>query len=243
MGANSINQVCEYLKQPIEAMSDERVDMCILSNLTDQKITQARVVIHNIDKQLGMKIEEASLFAQLDPYRAATNNKGVMNGIDAVLLATGNDWRAVEAAAHAYAARSGQYTSLTKWVMKGNDLHGVLEAPIVVGIVGGVTRLHPVAQICLKMLDVDSAIDLSRVIAAVGLIQNLAALKALVSEGIVTGHMRLHIMNLAMAAGASPEELNSVKKGLVQRLMMQKRISEHDAIEIIDEIRKDDEKH
>ena len=199
--------------------------------------TSSKAIRKNIDKQLGDNIEEASLFAQIDPYRAATNNKGIMNGIDAVLLATGNDWRAVEAGVHAFAARTGQYTSLTQWAMKGNDLHGVLEVPIAVGTVGGVTRLHPVAQICLKMLKVSSANELASVVAAVGIIQNLAALKALVSEGIVKGHMRLHSANLAIAAGASPEELNFVKMQLEQRLLSQERISEHDASEILYQIR------
>lgn len=237
MGANIINQVCEYLKTPIEALSGEKVGMCILSNLADNKITQAKVIIKNIDTNLGMRLEEASLFAQLDPYRAATNNKGIMNGIDAVLIATGNDWRAVEAGAHAFAARTGPYSSLTRWFMQGEDLHGILEIPLAVGIVGGVTRLHPVAQICLKMLNVKTSGELARVLAAVGIIQNLAALKALVSDGIVKGHMRLHITNLAMAAGAKPDELERVKQRLEQKFAAQKTISEQDAVAAIQDIR------
>lgn len=237
MGANIINQVCEYLKSPIEQLTGEKINMCILSNLVDQEITQAKIVIKNIDKELGEKIEEASLFAQIDPYRAATNNKGIMNGIDAVLLGTGNDWRAVEAGGHAYAARTGQYSSLTQWSMLENDLHGLLEMPIAVGTVGGVTRLHPVAQICLKILKITSSAELARVVAAVGLVQNLAALRALVSDGIVKGHMHLHVANLAMAAGAAPEELQALKKLLEKHLLQEKRISQHDAVEMLHQMR------
>lgn len=237
MGANLINQVCEYLKHPIEQLTGEKVSMCILSNLVDQGLTEAKIVIRDIDPELGEKIEEAYLFAKIDPYRAATNNKGIMNGIDAVLLATGNDWRAVEAGAHAYAARSGQYSSLSKWVMKGKDLHGSLEIPLAVGTVGGMTRIHPVAQICLKILGVESAQELARVVAAVGLIQNLAALKALISDGIVKGHMFLHIANIAIASGANSDELAGLKQQLEQRLLKHKRISQHDAEEILYEMR------
>jgi hydroxymethylglutaryl-CoA reductase len=237
MGANLINQVCEYLKHPIEQLTGEKVSMCILSNLVDQGLTEAKIVIRDIDPELGEKIEEAYLFAKIDPYRAATNNKGIMNGIDAVLLATGNDWRAVEAGAHAYAARSGQYSSLSKWGMKGKDLHGSLEIPLAVGTVGGMTRIHPVAQICLKILGVESAQELARVVAAVGLIQNLAALKALISDGIVKGHMFLHIANIAIASGANSDELAGLKQQLEQRLLKHKRISQHDAEEILYEMR------
>ncbi|MCB0394036.1 MAG: hydroxymethylglutaryl-CoA reductase, degradative, partial [Bdellovibrionales bacterium] len=157
MGANIMNQVCEGLKPQIEKLTGEKVSMCILSNLVDSKLTRAEILIRNIDPVIGHGIEEASYFAQLDPYRAATNNKGVLNGIDPILLATGNDWRAVEAGVHAYAARSGQYTSITKWKMVGRDLVGELEAPIIVGTVGGVTRLHPTAKMSLKILRVESA--------------------------------------------------------------------------------------
>ena len=238
MGANTINQVCEYLKPKIEELSGEELGMCILSNLTDTRITQAKAVIYNIDPELGEAIAEGSLFAQVDPYRATTNNKGVMNGIDGVLIATGNDWRAVEAGVHAYAARSGKYTSITRWTMEGKDLHGVIEAPILVGIVGGVTRLHPIAQICLKILGIKSASQLSRIIAAVGLVQNLAAIRALVTEGITQGHMKLHIANIVMALGASDDELPILKQRLAERLQKNRRITEADAREIINELRK-----
>lgn len=239
MGANIINQVCEFLKRPIEFLTHEKVGMCILSNLTDTKITQAHVVIKNIDSQLGEAITEASIFAAVDPYRATTNNKGVMNGMDAVIIATGNDWRAVEAGIHAYAARSGQYTSLTKWYMEGHHLHGILEAPIAIGIVGGVTRLHPVAQICLKILRIKTAGELARVIAAVGLVQNLGALNALVTHGIIKGHMKLHISNIAISSGATKMEIPVLKQYLTERLIKNGRISGNDVKEILEKIRHD----
>lgn len=206
MGANITNQVCEFLREPIESLTGECVTLCILSNLSDTKLTQANIIIPNIDPLLGENIAEAALFAELDPYRAATHNKGVLNGMDPVVIATGNDWRAVEAGVHAYAARSGQYRPITSWKMQGKDLIGSLTAPISVGTVGGVTRLHPTAQLCLRILGIEKTEELSRIIAAVGLVQNLAALKALVTQGIVQGHMRLHINNLLLAAGANTQE-------------------------------------
>jgi hydroxymethylglutaryl-CoA reductase len=177
------------------------------SNLVDTKFTRAKVVIHEIEEDLAKRIEEASLFANLDPYRAATNNKGVMNGIDPILIATGNDWRAVEAGVHAYAARSGQYRSITTWKYTDGQLIGIFEAPIVVGTVGGVTKLHPTAQLALKHVEISSAAELSRICAAVGLVQNLGALKALTTVGIIEGHMKLHIRNLTLGAGASEREV------------------------------------
>lgn len=237
MGANIINQVCEYLKGPVERATGETVTMCILSNLVDTKLTRARVVVRNIDPVLGRKIEEASLFSLQDPYRAATNNKGVLNGIDPILVATGNDWRAVEAGIHAYAARDGRYRSITSWKMEGEDLIGIFEAPIVVGTVGGVTKLHPTAQICLKILDVESAAQLARVCAAVGLVQNLGALKALTTVGIIEGHMKLHIKNLTLGAGALEKEAPLVQKRLEEILLLTKRISLSNAVEVLREIR------
>lgn len=237
MGANIINQVCEFLKQPIQEITGETVTMCILSNLVDSKLTEATVVIENIDPELAEKIEEASLFAQQDPYRAATNNKGVLNGIDPVVIATGNDWRAVEAGIHAYAARDGQYRSITKWQREGANLVGVFKAPLIVGTVGGVTVLHPTASMCLRMLNVQNASELSRVIAAVGLVQNLGALKALTTVGIIEGHMKLHIKNLTMAAGASEKEIPYVQKKLEEILALKKRISHSHAIEVLKELR------
>jgi hydroxymethylglutaryl-CoA reductase len=236
MGANIMNQVCEYLKGPVQEITGQEVTMCILSNLVDTKLTRARVTM-KIDEETGLAIEEASLFAQQDPYRAATNNKGVLNGIDPILVATGNDWRAVEAGVHAYASRDGQYRSITKWVYHNGELHGELTAPIVVGTVGGVTRLHPTAKMCLKMLNVKNASELSRVCAAVGLVQNLGALRALTTVGIIEGHMKLHIKNLTLGAGALEREAPFVQKRLEEILMLRKRISLHNAIEVLRELR------
>ncbi len=237
MGANIINQVCEFLKGPIEELTGETVTMCILSNLVDTKLTQAQVRMRGIDPDLALRITEASLFAQQDPYRAATNNKGVLNGIDPILIATGNDWRAVEAGVHSYAARSGQYRSITKWQYINDELVGTLIAPIVVGTVGGVTKLHPTAQICLNMLDVENASHLSRVMAAVGLVQNLGALRALTTVGIIEGHMKLHIKNLTLGAGASEHEMSYVQTKLEEILKLKKRISLHNAVEVLTELR------
>lgn len=237
MGANIINQVCEYLKAPVESATGEKVTMCILSNLVDTKLTRARVTLRNVDPELGEKIEEASLFAVQDPYRAATNNKGVLNGIDPILIATGNDWRAVEAGVHAYAARDGQYRSITRWKMQGADLVGDLVAPIVVGTVGGVTKLHPTAHICLQMLNVESASHLARICAAVGLVQNLGALRALTTVGIIEGHMKLHIKNLTLGAGALEKEAPIVQKRLEEILLLTKRITLSNAVEVLREIR------
>jgi hydroxymethylglutaryl-CoA reductase len=237
MGANIINQVCEYLKGPIQELTGETVTMCILSNLVDTRLTRATVVIRGIEDELGKKIEEASLFSQVDPYRAATNNKGVMNGVDPILIATGNDWRAVEAGVHAYAARSGQYRSITRWTYRDGVLTGVFEAPIAVGTVGGVTKLHPTAQLSLNMLGVKTAHDLARICAAVGLVQNLGALKALTTVGIIEGHMKLHIRNLTIGAGASEREVPLVQKRLEEILLLTKRISLQNAVEVLREIR------
>lgn len=240
MGANIINQVLEYLKEPIEQLTGEKVTMCILSNLNDQKITSAQVRIHNIDPSLGHKIQEASLFAEMDPYRAATHNKGVMNGIDPVLIATGNDWRAVEAGIHAYAARSGRYEAITRWRFKDNILTGTLSAPLIVGTVGGVTSIHPTAKMCLRMLDVHSANELSQVIAAVGLVQNLGALTALCTEGIIQGHMKLHIDNLLLVAGANEFEMPLLKVRLQEWLDLNKRVSLNHAQVLLAEIRQEE---
>lgn len=237
MGANIINQICEFLKGPIEYASGEKVTMCILSNLADTKRTFAKVVINDVEPHLGRAIAEASLFAQLDPYRAATNNKGVLNGIDPILVATGNDWRAVEAGIHAFAARDGQYRSITKWGYKGGVLTGEFEAPIIVGTVGGVTNLHPTAQMCLRMMNVQNANELSRICAAVGLVQNLGALRALTTVGIIEGHMKLHIKNLSMGAGANEDEIPILQKKLEEILAARKRITLTNAIELLREIR------
>lgn len=239
MGANIINQVVEFLKPLIEQMSGEEVGMCILSNLVDTKITKATIVLNDVEAELGKNIVEGSLFAQIDPYRAATNNKGVLNGIDPILIATGNDWRAVEAGIHAYASRTGQYSSITKWTYDEHTrvLTGVFEAPIIVGTVGGVTKLHPTAQLSLKLMGIENANELSRICAAVGLVQNLGAIKALTTVGIIEGHMKLHIQNLTLGAGADEKEIPIVQKKLEEILKLKKRISLSHAIEVLKDLR------
>jgi len=214
MGANIINQVLEYLRPSIELATGEQALMCILSNLNSQKLTIAEVKLMGVEPGLAKRLDEASLFADSDPYRAATHNKGVMNGIDPVVIATGNDWRAIEASVHAFAAMSGQYRAITQWRYHDGVLHGVFRAPLVVGTVGGVTAIHPTAKLCLRMMNITSANQLSRVIAAVGLVQNLAAIRALCTEGITAGHMRLHIDNLLLNAGATEAEMPLLKKQL-----------------------------
>lgn len=237
MGANIINQICEFLKPHIEHLTNETVTMCILSNLVDSKLTRATVTLKNIPEEIGKGIEEASIFAELDPYRATTNNKGVLNGIDPILIATGNDWRAVEAGIHAYAARDGQYRSVTKWRYHEGTLTGIFEAPIILGIVGGVTKLHPTAQLALRMLDIEHAEDLSRIIAAVGLVQNLGAIKALSTVGIIQGHMKLHITNLSLSAGANDREQPILQKRLQDVLRLTNRVTLSNALELLKELR------
>lgn len=237
MGANLINQVCEALKPRVEQLTDERVGLCILSNLVDGKLVVAEVTIRNVEPILGKGIEEAAMFAKADPYRASTHNKGVLNGIDPILIATGNDWRAVEAGIHAYAARSGKYQPVTDWKVENGDLIGRFEAPIAVGTVGGVTRVHPSARVALKMLQVERAEELARICAAVGLVQNLGALKALSTVGIVKGHMQLHAANLAIAAGADAHEVGLVRERLTEVLAREKKINLSDAKEILEAIR------
>ena len=237
MGANLINQVCEALKPRVEELTGEKVGLCILSNLVDSKLVAAEVIIRNIDPKVGLGIQEATLFAKADPYRASTHNKGVLNGIDPILIATGNDWRAVEAGVHAYAARSGRYEPVTSWHVEGSDLIGRIEIPLAVGTCGGMTRIHPTARVALKMLKVSRAEDLARICAAVGLVQNLGALKALATVGIVKGHMQLHAANLAIAAGAEVHEIAQVRDRLAQVLLVEKNINLSHAKEILEAIR------
>ena len=238
MGANLINQACELLKPEIEAASGEHVGLCILSNLVDQRLACAEVYLEGVDTQWVEGIVEAGQFAQTDPYRAATHNKGVMNGVDAVMLATGNDWRAIEAGAHAYASRSGSYGPLTTWEGEGSTLRGRIEIPMAVGTVGGVTQLHPHAQFALQLMNVQHAEELGRIAAAVGLIQNLGALRALSTVGIVEGHMKLHAANLAIAAGAEENEVAHVRSKLADVLKKEKRISLAHAKAILEGLRK-----
>lgn len=237
MGANLINQACEYLRGPVARATGETVDICILSNLVDQCCTKSTVMLQDIGPDLAARIENASLFAEIDPYRAATHNKGILNGIDAVLLATGNDWRAVDAALHAYAARDGQYRGLSRWRAEGGDLIGEMTVPIQVGTVGGMTKIHPTAHMSLRMLGVDTAAELCRIVAAVGLVQNLGALRALATEGIVEGHMKLHLNNLVLASGAKQKERPLLLKELETVLRKKKKITLSDAEHLLVELR------
>ena len=233
MGANIMNQVCEGLKPSVERLTGEKITMCIVSNLSDTKCIEATVLLEDIDPQLGDKIEEASYFAQIDPYRAATNNKGVLNGIDPILIATGNDWRAVEAGVHAFACQDGRYTSITQWKMESGCLKGILKVPMSIGTVGGVTRLHPTAQLCLKMLKVKSAERVGPCYNSCRTSPKPRALRALSTVGVVKGHMNLHIANLAIAAGTTEDELPIVQKELQSQLYCQKKVSVSDVKSIL----------
>lgn len=240
MGANIINQVCEYLKPYLEKASGEKASLCIVSNLADKRMVRAEVVVRNQDEDLIKKIEEASLFAEMDPYRASTSNKGVLNGVDGLLIATGNDWRAVEAGLHAYAGQNQSYTSLTKWRVRGNDLHGEMQGPFMLGTVGGVTDIHPTARLCLKILGFPKVGELAGLCCALGLIQNLGALRALVTEGVIEGHMKLHIKNMALKAGASTKEEQSFLENHLMHLLKEtKRVSLSYAIKSLDCWKKD----
>ena len=220
MGANAVNSMAESLAPKIEEWTGGRVNLRILSNLADRRLARARAV-WNLEDLGGEQVRDdmlaASWFAEADPYRAATHNKGIMNGISAVALVTGNDTRALEAGAHAYASRSGRYTSLSRWETDGTgNLVGSLEMPMAVGLIGGATRVHPIAKIALKILGINKAEDLARVMAAVGLVQNYGALKALATTGIQKGHMALHSKNVAMMAGAVGDEVDLLAKRLVE---------------------------
>ncbi len=219
MGANSVNTACETVAPLLEKLTGGRVVLRILSNLADRRIARAncRVLSDSLGAELVRNIVDAQALAEVDPYRAATHNKGILNGIDAVVMATANDWRGVEAGAHAYAARSGRYTTLTRWDRGSNgDLTGSIELPIPSGIVGGTTNAHPVAQIALKILHVATAQEFAGVLAAVGLAQNFAALRALASEGIQRGHMALHARQVAIAAGATEAEIDRIAEKMVE---------------------------
>jgi hydroxymethylglutaryl-CoA reductase len=224
MGANTINTACEKLAPMIEEATGGRVNLRILSNLADHRTATAECTIPAEDLATGdlsgaevvRGIVEAYAFAAADPYRATTHNKGVMNGMDAVCIATGNDWRALEAGAHAYMAREGRYTSMTEWwADEDGNLRGRITLPVAVGTVGGATRVHPAAGIALKILDVKSASELAEVMVAVGLAQNLAAIRALATTGIQAGHMRLHARQMAVAAGASGDLVQHVVEAMI----------------------------
>jgi hydroxymethylglutaryl-CoA reductase len=224
MGANAINTAMERLAPRVEQITGGRVHLRILSNLADRRLARARCSLKLEELAFGDFSAEtvrdgiisAGAFAACDPYRAATHNKGIMNGVDAVVLATANDWRAVEAGAHAYAARSGVYMPLSTWGKDADgNLVGTLEMPMAVGIVGGATRVHPTAKAAIRLMGVETASQLAEIIVSVGLAQNLAALRALATEGIQRGHMGLHARQVAIAAGAEGEMVNRVADQMV----------------------------
>jgi hydroxymethylglutaryl-CoA reductase len=224
MGANAVNTAVESLAPQLENITGGKAHLRILSNLADHRLARASCTIPlNVlafddypAEEVRDGVISAWAFAQADPYRAATHNKGIMNGVDPVVIATGNDWRAIEAGAHAYAARFGRYTSLSTWGQdKDGNLTGSLEMPMAVGIVGGATRVHPVARVALKLMGVKTAAELAEIIASVGLAQNLAALRALATEGIQRGHLGLHARQVAIAAGAQGEQIERLAAQIV----------------------------
>ncbi len=236
MGANAVNSMAESIAPIIERVTGGRVYLRIISNLATKRLAKAWCTVTK--EKLGGEevvngIINASAFAVADPYRAATHNKGAMNGIIAVILATGNDHRAIEAGAHAYAAMQGKYTSLSTWEKtdKG-DLKGTIELPMAVGLIGGAVRTHPIAKIALKILGVKTANEFAEVLAAVGLAQNLAALRALAHEGIQRGHMSLHARNIAIAAGAGERIADLV----AERMVKERKIRMDRAKELIKEL-------
>jgi len=225
MGANIINTMAESLAPVVEHLTKGKVYLRILSNYADKCLAKATCVIPprllDTDGFTGEEVRDGVVlayeFADSDPYRAVTHNKGIMNGIDPVIIATGNDWRAVEAGAHAYAARTGQYRSMTKWsVDEAGNLVGELELPMSLGIVGGASRVHPMAKVAYDLLNIDSAAELAKVVVSVGLAQNLGAIRALATDGIQKGHMRLHSRSVAMAAGATGELVDTIADKLVE---------------------------
>lgn len=243
MGANTVNTMAETVAPLIEEVTGGTVRLRILSNLADLRLARAQVRIapecFETSEFTGTdvidRIIDAYTFAAIDPYRAATHNKGIMNGIDPLILATGNDWRAVEAGAHAYACRNGHYGSLTTWEKDREDhLVGTIEMPMPVGLVGGATKTHPLARLVLKILGVKSSQELAEIAVAVGLAQNLGALRALATEGIQRGHMALHARNIALSAGARGEEVDQ----LVRQMVMDHDVRSDRAEALLNELRK-----
>lgn len=220
MGANAVNTMAEAVAPLVERVTGGRVYLRIISNLATQRLARAYVTVPKESvggEEVVEGIVQAYHFASADPYRAATHNKGILNGAIAVVIATCNDHRAIEAGAHAYAARSGHYTTLSSWETNDDgDLTGSIEMPMAVGTIGGAVRTHPIAKLALKILGVNSANELAEVITAVGLAQNLAALRALAHEGIQRGHMQLHARNIAISAGATGELIDLVSEQMVQ---------------------------
>ncbi len=239
MGANAVNTMAEAVAPTIERITGGKVYLRIVSNLADKRLVRARVKVYKEDiggEEVVDGIVAAWAFAAADPYRAATHNKGIMNGVIAVALATAQDHRAIEAGAHAYAARNGRYEPLSKWEKdKDGNLVGTLEMPMAVGIVGGATKAHPVARIALKILGVKSADELAKVMGAVGLAQNFAALRALATEGIQRGHMRLHARNIAISVGAKGELIDRI----VEIMVREGKINYDRAKELLEELTKE----
>jgi len=238
MGANAVNTMAEAVAPMIEELTGGHVYLRIISNLATKRLAKAWCTVPK--EALGGEavvdgIAYASAFAEADPYRAATHNKGAMNGIIAVILATGNDHRAIEAGGHAYAALNGNYTSLSKWTKNARgDLEGVIELPMAVGLIGGAVKTHPIARIAMKILGVTTANEFAEVLAAVGLAQNLAALLPLANEGIQRGHMSLHARNIAITAGAKDEFIDLVAAQMVK----EHKVRVDRAKEILDELTK-----
>jgi len=237
MGANAVNTMCEALAPILEEITGGKVRLKILSNLADKRLVKATAVFDK-EKIGGEHIVDAFLesynLAAIDPYRAATHNKGIMNGIDALIVATGNDFRAIEAGAHAYAAKSGQYTSLSHYYKdKNGNLVGELELPVAIGIVGGAGNIHPKAKLCKKILGIKTAKELAEVVVSLGLAQNFAAVFALSTVGIQKGHMSLHAKNIAVMAGATGEEIDKV----ADKMVKEGKIKLDRAEEILKEIR------
>jgi hydroxymethylglutaryl-CoA reductase len=220
MGANAVNTMLEAVAPMVERLTGGHVYLRIISNLAVKRLARAWCIVPKEavgGEEVVNGIVSAYAFAAADPYRAATHNKGILNGIIAVILATCNDHRAIEAGAHAYAVKNGHYTSLSTWEKNENgDLVGSIELPMAVGLVGGAVKTHPIAKIAVKILGVKTANELGEVSAAVGLAQNLGALRALASEGIQRGHMSLHARNIAVAAGATGELIDSVAAKMVE---------------------------
>ena len=239
MGANAVNTMAEAVAPTIERITGGKVYLRIVSNLADKRLVRAKVKVYKEDiggEEVVDGIVAAWAFAAADPYRAVTHNKGIMNGVIAVALATAQDHRAIEAGAHAYAARNGRYEPLSKWEKdKDGNLVGTLEMPMAVGIVGGATKAHPVARIALKILGVKSADELAKVMGAVGLAQNFAALRALATEGIQRGHMRLHARNIAISVGAKGELIDRI----VEIMVREGKINYDRAKELLEELTKE----
>jgi hydroxymethylglutaryl-CoA reductase len=237
MGANAVNTMAERIAPFLEELTGGKVRLRIITNLADRRLARVKAVWDKdvLGEETVDRILDAYELAANDQYRCTTHNKGIMNGIDAVVIATANDFRAIEAGAHSYAARNGRYETLTKYEKDSEgNLVGTLELPMALGLVGGATRTHPIAKIAVKIMGVKTAKELAEIVVSVGLAQNFAALRALATEGIQRGHMRLHSRNIAVLAGATGEEIDAVSKRMVE----EKNITAGRGKEILEELRK-----